>query len=159
MHLIRVSWICSLCAACVWLVCSLCVALADEQALGKQYRTAHQLQQACLVRRFPFEQRASLAQNPTGRKLFELMARKQSNLAVAADVPTVEQLLRLAEEVSPLVLLPRCVCSLMRHAVLCIAFDHQYHSSSGMSSPCQAQACTAAASDLHTQYEWLKKVL
>ena len=49
--------------------------------------------------RFPFEQRATLAQNPTGKKLFEIMARKQSNLAVAADVPTVQQLFQLAEQV------------------------------------------------------------
>ena len=49
--------------------------------------------------RFPFDQRATLAQNPTGKKLFEVMVRKQSNLAVAADVPTVQQLLQLAEQV------------------------------------------------------------
>ena len=63
---------------------------------GFMARTAGKRQ---IVRRFPFDQRASLAQNPTGRKLFELMARKQSNLAVAADVPTVERLLELAEQV------------------------------------------------------------
>ena len=49
--------------------------------------------------RFPFDQRATLAQNPTGKKLFEIMARKQSNLAVAADVHTVQQLFQLAEQV------------------------------------------------------------
>lgn len=48
--------------------------------------------------RFPFEQRAQLAKNPLGKKLFELMAEKQSNLAVAADVPTAEAMLRLADQ-------------------------------------------------------------
>ena len=55
---------------------------------------------SCLCR-FPFEQRAQLAKNDLGRRLFELMAKKQSNLAVAADVPTAEAMLKLADEVKP----------------------------------------------------------
>ena len=51
--------------------------------------------------RFPFEQRATLAKCQLGRQLFDLMVKKQSNLAVAADVPTAEEMLRLADAVCP----------------------------------------------------------
>ena len=51
--------------------------------------------------RLPFEERARLAQNVAGKKLFELMARKRSNLAVAADVDTVQEMLRIAEAAGP----------------------------------------------------------
>ena len=47
--------------------------------------------------RFPFEQRAQLAQCPLGKQLFELMAQKRTNLAVAADVPTAQEMLQLAD--------------------------------------------------------------
>ena len=50
--------------------------------------------------RFPFQQRAQLAKNGLGRQLFELMAKKQTNLAVAADVPTAEAMLKLADQVT-----------------------------------------------------------
>ena len=49
--------------------------------------------------RFPFEQRAGVAANVVAQRLFELMVRKHTNLAVAADVPTAQQLLHLAEQV------------------------------------------------------------
>ena len=52
-----------------------------------------------VARRFPLEQRAQLAQCPLGKQLFELMAQKKTNLAVAADVPTVQEMLQLAEMV------------------------------------------------------------
>lgn len=42
-----------------------------------------------------------LAQNPAGKKLFELMVRKRSNLAVAADVDTVQEMLRIADAAGP----------------------------------------------------------
>ena len=57
-----------------------------------------ELSHDCLCCRFPYEQRAALAKNAAGRRLFELMATKRSNLAVAADVATVEEMLALADQ-------------------------------------------------------------
>jgi hypothetical protein len=51
--------------------------------------------------RLRYEERAPLAQNPLGRQLFELMARKQTNLSVAADVETADDMLSLADAVGP----------------------------------------------------------
>lgn len=54
--------------------------------------------------RFTFQQRAKIAENAISRRLLELMVRKQSNLAVAADVPSAQQLLQLAEQVCLLIM-------------------------------------------------------
>lgn len=51
--------------------------------------------------RLAYEERAQLAKNPMGRRLFELMAKKRTNLSVAADVETVDDMLRLADAVGP----------------------------------------------------------
>jgi hypothetical protein len=51
--------------------------------------------------RLSFEERAGLSQNAAGKKLFQLMASKRSNLAVAADVGTVEEMFQIADAVGP----------------------------------------------------------
>jgi uridine monophosphate synthetase len=53
------------------------------------------------VCRLRYEERAPLAQNPLGARLFELMARKRTNLSVAADVSTADDMLALADAVGP----------------------------------------------------------
>lgn len=56
------------------------------------------------LRRLRYEERAALAQNALGRSLLELMARKRTNLSVAADVATVDEMLDLADKVKCLFL-------------------------------------------------------
>lgn len=48
-----------------------------------------------------YEARAPLAQNAMAARLLELMARKKTNLSVAADVPTADAMLALADAVGP----------------------------------------------------------
>jgi uridine monophosphate synthetase len=51
--------------------------------------------------RLPYEERIQHAKCALSRQLLELMVRKQSNLAVAADVASADQMLALADKVGP----------------------------------------------------------
>lgn len=56
----------------------------------------------CLVpsfRSLPYEQRIPLAKNAMAKRCLEVMVRKQTNLSVAADVDTAEEMLALADKV------------------------------------------------------------
>lgn len=46
-----------------------------------------------------YDARAAVAQNPMAKACLELMARKKTNLSVAADVDTVEEMLEIADKV------------------------------------------------------------
>ncbi|KAL6767214.1 PYR5 [Auxenochlorella protothecoides x Auxenochlorella symbiontica] len=52
-------------------------------------------------RRLAYEARAELAKNAQGAELFRLMARKRTNLSVAADVESANDMLALADAVGP----------------------------------------------------------
>jgi len=64
-----------------------------------------------------YKQRAELCTNPTAQKLFNLMDKKQTNLAIAADVITKQELLKIADELGPE------ICVLKTHIDIIEDFD------------------------------------
>eukprot|EP00775_Hariotina_reticulata_P005642 gene5642-5881_t len=53
------------------------------------------------AKRLTYEERSALAKNSVAKRCLEIMARKQTNLAVAADVATADEMLQLAEATGP----------------------------------------------------------
>jgi Orotidine 5'-phosphate decarboxylase / HUMPS family len=52
-------------------------------------------------KRLTYEARAALAQNAMAKRCLELMAEKETNLAVAVDVATADEMLAIADKVGP----------------------------------------------------------
>ena len=79
----------------------LCWALhAVHAALTKQANLLNPLSDASVpVCRISYEKRQRHAKNAAGKKLLKIIAQKQSNLAVAADVATIEEMLTIADQV------------------------------------------------------------
>ncbi|MBU1131033.1 orotidine-5'-phosphate decarboxylase [Patescibacteria group bacterium] len=66
-----------------------------------------------------YQQRSTFTNNPTAKKLFELMDSKQTNLAIAADVTTKAEILKIAQE------LGSEICVLKTHIDIIVDFDQE----------------------------------
>eukprot|EP00889_Picochlorum_renovo_P008210 jgi/Picre1/35240/NNA_002702.t1 len=75
--------------------------IAANQTHGASSKAAAAAEEKKKSQRMSYEDRAPLAKNPMGRQLFELMAKKKTNLSVAADVGSAEEMLQLADKVGP----------------------------------------------------------
>ncbi len=64
-----------------------------------------------------YSERAELCTNPTAIRLFNLMEEKQTNLAIAADVMTKAELIKIADELGPK------ICVLKTHIDIVEDFD------------------------------------
>lgn len=77
------------------------IAESVQQFLSENQTSVPPITSLVVKRRLPYGERALLAQNPTGKRLLELMERKKSNLSLAADVNTAAELLAIADKVGP----------------------------------------------------------
>eukprot|EP01132_Coremiostelium_polycephalum_P004736 gene4736-5912_t len=68
----------------------------------------------------PFEERAKLATNPMSARLFNLMASKKTNLAVAADLTRKQEILNLADAIGPE------ICVLKTHVDIIEDYDQDF---------------------------------
>ncbi|GAM17443.1 hypothetical protein SAMD00019534_006180 [Acytostelium subglobosum LB1] len=67
-----------------------------------------------------YEERAKLATNPTAAKLFNIMAAKKTNLAVAVDLTTKQEVLSLADSIGSE------ICALKTHVDIIDDFDQDF---------------------------------
>ncbi|GIX84788.1 uridine 5'-monophosphate synthase [Caerostris extrusa] len=67
------------------------------------------VKKAIMQKRLPFEKRAEMCKQPVVKKLFEIIARKKTNLCVAVDSLQSDSLLELADKLGPF------VCMLKTH--------------------------------------------
>jgi len=56
-----------------------------------------------------YSQRSALYENPTAKKLLELIERKKTNLCVSVDVTTTESVLAVVDAVGPSVCLIKAI--------------------------------------------------
>lgn len=79
--------------------------------------------------RLSFEERAKSASQPVAKRLFEIIAKKRTNLCVAVDVTSAEKLLQLADQLGP------HVCAIKTHVDILEDFNFEKVCGEG-SVPC-----------------------
>lgn len=94
--------------------------LANNQVVGRipeKKAKAAEAPAPAAPKRLSYAERAPLAQNAMAKRILETMDRKQSNLSVAVDVATPEEMLRIADAVGP------HVCVLKTHVDVFDSWD------------------------------------